>query len=224
MAAYVIFWEREYAEELKEHNDRGPIKVIYGSKFVVMPDLSRVNIGDIIYAVTLSGNKLCVMARLPVEKIENAFEYMYREFNCVDRTDIPEGTAVVSRKELGTFAVFSGGMGYLSSKGAHISCIAAIPENVTRIIDKDKLSYIPHLFHQEPVTCGAETALSGEHGSEIFPREISEEALPLLKFGWPPRKQRPISFKNGLPDIRSFKGYARRMDDFTFKYFEGLFS
>ncbi len=51
MIGYVIFWESEYVKKLEEHNDRGPIKVIYGSKYVVMPDLSMVNIGDIIYTV-----------------------------------------------------------------------------------------------------------------------------------------------------------------------------
>lgn len=223
MTGYVIFWESEYVKKLVEYGDRGPIKVVYGSKYVIMPDLSMVNIGDIIYAVSVLENKLCAMARLPVDRIENAFEYMYREFNCVDSADIPEGTAIVSQEELGKFAVFSDGMGYLSSRGAHISCIAAIPKTVTRIIDKDKLSKGPHLFHQEPITRGAETAFSGEHGSEIFPRSVSEDALPLLKFGWPPRKQRALPLKNGAPDPCSFRGYVRRMNDFTFKYLESLF-
>jgi hypothetical protein len=220
---YVIFWESEYVKKLEEHNDRGPIKVIYGSKYVVMPDLSMVNIGDIIYTVSVLENKLCVMARLPVEKIEASFEYLYRELSYVDSVPIPDGTAIVSQEELGKFAVFSDGMGYLSSRGAHISCVAAIPRTVTRIIDKDKLPYIPHLFHQEPITRGAETALSGEHGSEIYPRTVSEEVLPMLKFGWPLRKQRALSMRNGVPDPCSFRGYVRRMNDFTFEYLDSLF-
>ncbi len=215
MIGYVIFWESEYVKKLEEHNDRGPIKVIYGSKYVVMPDLSMVNIGDIIYTVSVLENKLCVMARLPVEKIEASFEYLYRELSYVDSVPIPDGTAIVSQEELGKFAVFSDGMGYLSSRGAHISCVAAIPRTVTRIIDKDKLPYIPHLFHQEPITRGAETALSGEHGSE--------EVLPMLKFGWPLRKQRALSMRNGVPDPCSFRGYVRRMNDFTFEYLDSLF-
>ena len=40
---------------------------------------------------------------------------MYREFNSVDNTHIPEGTAIVSREKLGKFAIFNEGMGYLSS-------------------------------------------------------------------------------------------------------------
>ena len=223
MIGYVIFWESEYVKKLEEYNDKGPLKVIYGSKYVVMPDLSMVNIGDIIYVVSVLEKKLCVMARLQVEKIENAFEYMYREFNSVDNTHIPEGTAIVSREKLGKFAIFNEGMGYLSSNGAHISCIAAIPRTVTRIIDKDTLSEVPHLFHQEPITRGAETAFSGENGSEIYPREVSEEDLPLLKFGWPKRKQRAVALRNGAPDPCSFRGYVRRMSDFTFEYLESLF-
>lgn len=187
MAGYIVYWESEYVKALEEHGDRGPIKVIFDSRYAVMPSLGTVSIGDIVYPVSVIDNIFCVIARLPVEKREDAFEYLYRETGNIDGLEVPEGIAVVSKEKMGDFAVFKGGMGYTRTKEAHISCVAAIPKTVTRVIDKDTLVEVPHLFHQEPTIRTADNALSGEHGSEIFPRRIPEDKLMLLRFGVKPR-------------------------------------
>jgi len=223
LTGYVVYWESEYVEALEEHKDRGPIKVIFDSKFAVMPSLSAVNAGDIIYPVSILDKSLCVIARLPIERREDAFEYLYRETGDLTGLAVPEGTAVISKEKLGNFAVFNDGMGYTYSRGAHISCVAAIPKSVTRIIDKDTLTEIPHLFHQEPVIRTAEHALSGEHGSEIYPRRIPDDKLPLLKFGAKPRLQKPVPIKNGAPNPAAFRGFVRKASDDTFEYFESFF-
>lgn len=218
-----MYWESEYVNSLEVHGDKGPIKVIFDSRFAVMPSLGAVKEGDIIYPVSIMGKSLCVIARLPVERREDAFEYLYRETGDLTGLNVPEGTAVISKEKHGNFAVFNDGMGYTYSRGAHISCAAAIPRSVTRIINKDRLIKIPHLFHQEPVIRTADHALSGTHGSAIYPRMIPEDKLPLLRFGIKPRLQKPVPMLNGAPNPAAFRGFVRKASDETFKYLESLF-
>lgn len=223
MAGYIVFWESEYIEELEAHEDKGPIKVIFDSRFAVMPSLSAVKLGDIIYPVSIIDGSLWVIARLPIEKRETAFDYIYRETGDLKGVAVPEGTALISKEKLGNFAVFNGGMGYTYSRGAHLSCAAEIPRSVKRVIDKDKLVILPHFFHQEPVVRMADNALSGDHGSAIYPRKIPDDMLTLLRFGNKPRLEKPVPMRNGLPNPAGFRGFVRKASYDTFKFFESLF-
>lgn len=55
-----------------------------------MPSIKSVKEGDVIYPVTVSGGTLCAVARLPVEKIEPAYEYLIRELGNRCGALIPE--------------------------------------------------------------------------------------------------------------------------------------
>lgn len=79
MAGYMVYWSKEYVKELEKAGDTGPFKVVYGSQHQIMPSISAVKVGDIIYPVTIKNGTLAVMARLCVEKIECAFDYAMRE-------------------------------------------------------------------------------------------------------------------------------------------------
>lgn len=79
MAGFITYWSKEQVGKLKKEKDNGPISVIFGSAHTKMPSIKSVKEGDIIYPVTVSGGTLCVLARLPVEKIEPTYEYLIRE-------------------------------------------------------------------------------------------------------------------------------------------------
>ena len=109
------------------------------------------------------------MARLPVTHRERAFDYCMRELGREFGALTPEGIVV---KKTDTF---------YWSKGQSFNCAEAIPDGITLVVESDK----PHAKHQEPFNCCSQWAVWGEDGSTIEPRLIPEEAIPLLRFGYP---------------------------------------
>jgi len=91
MAGYITYWPKEQIRQLKKEKDNGPVQVIFGSIHTKMPSIKSVKEGDVIYPVTVSDGTLCVAARLPVEKIEPAYEYLIRELGNRCSALIPEG-------------------------------------------------------------------------------------------------------------------------------------
>ena len=89
---------------------------------------------------------------------------------------IPEGVVV---KTSDTF---------FCAKDVSYKSLQSVPENLTMIIPDDK----PHCKHQEPFNCCAEWAVWGENGSVIQPRLIPDEVVPLLRFGYPKSKEKPL--------------------------------
>lgn len=90
MAGFITYWPKEQIRELKKNKDNGPIQVVFGSIHTKMPSIKCVKEGDVIYPVTVSDGTLCVVARLPVEKIEPAYEYLVRELGNPCGALIPE--------------------------------------------------------------------------------------------------------------------------------------
>ena len=60
MSGFMVYWSKDYVKELKAAGDSGPIKVIYGGPHSTMPSIESVEVGDIIYPVTIANNTLCV--------------------------------------------------------------------------------------------------------------------------------------------------------------------
>lgn len=79
MAGYITYWPKEQIKKLQKEKDNGPIKVIFGSVHTKMPSIKKVKAGDTVYPVTIDNGTLCVVAKLPVEQIEDAYEYLVRE-------------------------------------------------------------------------------------------------------------------------------------------------
>lgn len=91
MAGYITYWPKEQIRKLQKEKDNGPITVIFGSIHTKMPSIKNVKEGDVIYPVTISEGTLCIVARLPVEKLEPAYEYLIRELGNRCSALIPEG-------------------------------------------------------------------------------------------------------------------------------------
>lgn len=91
MAGYITYWPREQIQALKKANDTGPIKVVFGSIHTKMPSIKSVKVGDIIYPITIMDGTLYAMARLPVEKIEVAYDYLVRELGNQCSSLVPDG-------------------------------------------------------------------------------------------------------------------------------------
>ncbi len=217
MSGYITFWSKDYVKELVKKGDKGPFKVVYGSQHTKMPSISSIRAGDIIYAVSLQQGTLCIMARLQIEKIEPAFDYIMRETGKRYSSLIPEGIVMKAQGPFGEFAIFAGGSGYMDK--------ISLPDGIHTIIDEDALEAIPHLFHQEPITCCAELAASGANGSEIIARPIPLEIIPTLLFGKTKSAQKPLRLdKNGCPTSISLSGFVRKMSDETFDIFEEIFN
>ena len=90
---------------------------------------------------------------------------------------------------------------------------------MTILVESDN----PHAKHQEPFNCCSEWAVWGEDGSSIEPRLMPEEAIPLLRFGYPKSKERPLFLdKNGNISSSSLTA-TRRMSEETAEIFEKLF-
>lgn len=216
MSGYITFWSKEYVKQLQKAGDKGPFRVVYGSGHTRMPMISSLKIGDIIYPVSLQNKTLCIMARLPIEKLEPAFDYLMRETGQRYDALIPEGVLIKSKGIYGEFNSFQGGSGYTNQ--------VQIPENIRTIFYEEKLKPIPHQFHQEPITCCAYQSASGENGSDISPRPIPLEMIPQLTFGKTKATQKPLLLdKNGCPKSMSLSGFIRKMSDETFQYFESFF-
>lgn len=94
MAGYITFWSKEHIRKLEKARDTGPLSVIYGSHHTKMPSIAAVHMGDMVYPTALLQGTLCVMARLPVERIEPALDYLMREVGYPGGALIPEGTAL----------------------------------------------------------------------------------------------------------------------------------
>lgn len=207
MANYIVYWPQDWVQQLKKAGDQGPIKVVFGSIHSRMPSIVSVKVGDVVFPVTLIKKKLYVMARLPVTHRECAFDYCMRELGREYGALTPKRIAV---KKTDSF---------YWTKGQSFNCGEAVPKDMTIVEESDK----PHAKHQEPFNCCSEWAVWGEDGSSIEPRPMPEEAIPLLRFGYPKSKEKPLRLdKNG--NILSMSLTAtRRMSDETAEIFEKLF-
>ena len=219
MNGYMVFWSQDHVKKLKAAGDNGPIKVVYGGCHSKEPSLKKIKVGDIIFPVALEKEKLVVMARLPVEKLENAFEYQLREVGMPCAAVIPEGTMTISdgpfTEKDGRFIAYHDGSGYLAK--------TAVPDGITRTIDLDTLTKKDCAFHQMPITCCSETAAVG-NGSTIKARPIPEEKVPLLLFGNTKSSLKGLgNGKSGKITSVSLSGFVRKMSPETFEIFESLF-
>jgi len=91
MAGYMVYWPQDRVKELKKEGDTGPIKVVFGSIHARMPAITSVKVGDIVFPITLMEKKFYVMARLPVEHREPAYDYLVREIGNSCGALTPEG-------------------------------------------------------------------------------------------------------------------------------------
>ena len=83
----------------------------------------------------------------------------------------------------------------------------------------------PHKFHQEPITCCAEVAVSGKNGSSIEARLIPFDTVLSFRFGKTSSSQKPLRIdKNGHLTSLSLSGFTRKMSEETFSYFEDMFA
>ncbi len=215
MSGFITFWSKDYVKSLEKSGDKGPFSVVYGSHHTRMPSISSIKKGDIIYTAAILQGTLCAMARLEVDNIEPAFDYLLRETGQRHSALVPEGVLMLTQSKFGEFALFSGGCGYIDK--------CAIPDSIHTTIREDELKSLPHKFHQEPITCCAKTAASGK-GSMIYPRPIAKEIVPTLLFGNTKSSQKPLKInKNGVPQSVSLSGFVRKMSNETFEIFEQLF-
>lgn len=229
MAGYIVYWAKDYVRSVQKAGDKGPLKVVYGSQHTVMPYITSVEVGDIIYPVTLSNGTLAVMARLPVEKIEPAFDYTVREIGRRCSALVPEGVVYYTKGKDGEFVCLSYGCGYVTGKFTYFNETARknelrIPDNISREYREWEMKEFPHSFTQVPKTCCAKQAASGEHGSDIFPREIPLETAKTLLFGKTEESQKPLKLDSkGHISTISLSGFVRKMSDEAFTVFEKLF-
>ncbi|MBR2177413.1 MAG: hypothetical protein IJ861_10795 [Clostridia bacterium] len=217
MAGYMIYWPEEYVQKIIAQNDLGPFKVIFGSHHRLMPPLRNIHIGDTVYPCTIMRETLCVLARMTIIKSEVAFEYLMRETGDYHRSLIPEYAAVevIEQGSGGKNAVI-----YLTSDDDPISDISELPPNLRLYRQKP----IPHHFHQEPIKCCAETAMSGTDGSSIKVRPMPKEILRSLVFGETESRLRPLRLEeNGEPALSALYNRTRRMTPDTKTAFDLLF-
>lgn len=216
MSGYITFWSKDYVKQIEKHKDRGPFCVVYGSQHTKMPSISALKIGDIIYPVTIKDKTLCVMARLLIEKIETAYDYLIRETGISYSALIPEGILIQKQGVHGEFNIFKDGCGYTDK--------IELPDNIHTIVHEKNLVMKPHKFHQEPITCCANIAASGKNGSSIEARLIPLEKVLTFLFGKTKSAQKPLRLdKNGNITSISLSGFVRKMSDETFSHFEELF-
>ncbi len=224
MAGYITYWPKEQIRALEKAGDHGPIKVVLGSIHTKMPSIKSVRVGDIIYPVTLSSGTLCAVARLPVEKVESAFDYLIRETGLRHAALVPEGVACWERPEWG---------GPWDMERFRFNLHT---EDGVQLIDKEEdlprgvkivrtlAEPIPCSCHQLPFNCCSQTAASGAHGSTIELRPIDASLIPTLLFGPSPAKQKPLK-RNSKGELTSLSlaGFARKMSPGTQAVFEALF-
>lgn len=208
MAHYMVYWPQDWVQELKKAGDTGPIKVVFGSIHSRMPSIVSIKAGDVVFPVTLIKKKLYVMARLPATHRECAFDYCMRELGREYGALTPEGIVV---KKTDTF---------YWAKGQSFHCAEAIPDGMTLMIESEK----PHKKHQEPFNCCSEWAVWGEDGSSIEPRLMPDEAIPLLRFGYPKSKERPLRLDKDGNVLSMSLTATRRMSEETAEIFEERFS
>lgn len=218
MAGYMVYWPKEQISRLKKAKDTGPIRVVLGSIHTKMPSIAKVRVGDVIYPVTLEKGTLFVMARLPVEKVECAFDYLLRETGTMHGALIPPGVAYER------IPYRNGTPSFRTSDSSYFYSEEELPAGITRIIRLSDQKSVPHLCHQEPFNCCSETAASGTNGSSIQARPVSAENIPELLFGSSKSKQKPLKRNaNGELTTLSLSGFARKMSEETKAYFDSLF-
>lgn len=216
MSGFIVYWSKEYMKRLEKNHDTGPLCVIYGSHHLQMPSIASVKKGDIIYPVTLQNGILSAMARLPVENIEPAFDYLMREIGTFYSALLPDGVLIKQQTPHGEFNAWNSGGGYTGK--------TALPGNIHTVLQLENLTPKPHKIHQEPVTCCADLAASGSGGSVIRAHSIPPEDAAGFLFGKNPATQKPLKTdKTGRLTTTSLSGFVRKMSEDTFRYFEQLF-
>ena len=214
MAGYIVYWPQDRVKELQKAGDTGPVKVVLGSVHARMPSIASVKVGDVIFPVTLIKKQLYVMARLPVEHREPAFDYCIRELGGEYGALIPDGVALEWDG--------GGNYHYWGYRGKHYYRPEDLPEGV-KVIPLSEQVPKPHLKHQEPFNCCSQWAAWGDHGSSILTRPVPPELVPDLRFGHPKSKEKALILdKNGGILAMSLQS-TRRMSPETLEVFEGLF-
>ncbi len=229
MAGYVTFWSKEHVRNLERAKDIGPLSVIYGGPHTKMPSIAAVKPGDVIYPVSIQSGTLCVMARLEVERVEPALDYLMREVGRPAGAVVPRGMALertgrgaenlLDGRELDfTHSVFA------LSDGTRLERGEALPQDLIRVYTQAHYMDRPHRRHQEPQTCCAELAASGR-GSAICARPLPAEVIPALRFGPSRSREKPLKLnKDGLPTPASLSGFVRKMSPETRALFEEGFA
>ena len=217
MAGYITFWSKEHIKTLQKANDTGPLSVIYGSHHSKMPSIKSIKEGDVVYPVALLQGTLCVMARLPVEKIVNAFDYLTTNTGHTYGALIPEDVAIRGKKA-------NGDIYYTCANAKFYNHQDELPDTITTILSEDEQKEIPHKKHQEPQTCCAEIAAVSMRGSKIIARPLPKDCLKDLRFGPTKSTQKPLRLnKDGMPTVVSLSGFVRKMSEDTQAIFEKIF-
>lgn len=215
MAGYMVCWPQDRWKQIKKAEDTGPIKVIYGSIHARMPTIASIKVGDVVFPVTYMQKHLYVLARLPVTHREPAFDYTMRELGTRHSALMPEGIVEETLDHRGDPFYFSWDCKRYNS-------LEAIPEGLRVILLSEQVEK-PHLEHQNPFNCCSQWAVWGEEGSSIQPRQLPDEVLPELRFGYPKSKEKPLKFTPSGSVLSSSLTATRRMSEETLEIFEGLF-
>ena len=211
MAGYMVCWPQDRWKQIKKAGDTGPIQVVYGSIHARMPTIVSIQVGDTVFPVTQMNKHLYVLARLPVTHRERAFDCIMRELGTQHGALIPEGIALEQREDF-----------IWTWDCRRFNCLEAVPEGI-QVIPKSELVEKPHLEHQNPFNCCSQWAVWGEEGSSIEPRQLPDEILPELRFGYPKSKEKPLKFSPNGSVLSSSLTATRRMSEETLAVFEGLF-
>lgn len=229
MSGYITFWSKEYVRILERAGDQGPLSVIYGGPHTKMPSIAAVRPGDVIYPASIQNGILCAMARLEVEQIEPALEYLMREVGRPAGAVVPKGMAL-ERTGRGAENLLDGGeldfsrSVFALSDGTRLEQGEELPRDLIKIFTQAHYKDRSHLRHQEPQTCCAELAASGR-GSAIRPRPLPAACLPELRFGPSKSKEKPLLLNpEGLAAPKSLSGFVRKMSPETWARFEELFA
>ena len=196
MAGYITFWSKEHVRTLERAKDTGPLSVIYGGPHTKMPSIAAVKPGDILYPACIRDGTLCVMARLEVEAVEPALDYLMREVGRPAGAVVPKGMAL-ERTGYGGEGLLDGGplnftrSVFALSDGTRLKPGEPLPTDLKTIYTQKHYHDKPYKPHQKPQTCCAELAASGR-GSSIEPRPLPAERLPDLRFGPSKSKERPL--------------------------------
>lgn len=215
MAGYMVCWPQDRWKEINKAGDVGPIKVVYGSIHSRMPSIASIQVGDVVFPVTQMSKHLYVLARLPVTHRERAYDYCMRELGARHSALIPEGVVEESRDCRGEIY-------YWSWDCKSYNCLDAVPEGM-QVIPLSEQVEKPHLEHQNPFNCCSQWAVWGEEGSSIQPRQLPDEVLPELRFGYPKSKEKALKFTPKGSVLSNSLATTRRMSEETFAIFEGLF-
>lgn len=207
MAYYTVYWPKDWLDELRKSDDNGPIKVVFGSIHTRMPSIASIKVGDIVFPVSLIDRHLYILARLEVTHKESAFDYCVRELGAPYGSLIPDGFVV---KKSDTF---------FYAKNTSYNCIDCVPTNLTMIVPEDKA----HCKHQEPFNCCSEWAVWGDNGSIIKPRLIPDDVVPLLRFGYPKSKEKPLRINSKGVVLAQSLAATRRLSEDSAKIFEDVF-